>query len=105
MWLGLIHVTSSISTKTPKASIVDIQTGDKYGFVDGEFQLSSDKVLTQEEEMILRWMANDWTTDAICLELGINENKFNHKKKKIYNQLGVQGMGGAIHKANAMGII
>jgi DNA-binding CsgD family transcriptional regulator len=105
MWLGLCSVTPSTSVRSPKASIIDIQTCDKYNFVNGKFQLSSDKVLTQEDVMILGWLAKDLTTKAMCLKLGISENKFNRKKKKIYSLLDVQSAGGAIYKAQIMELI
>ena len=106
MWLCLGLVTPSTSLYNPiKARIIDVQAGDKYNFMGDRFELTTTKVLNQEDTLILKWMSRDVTAEVMCSELGISESSLNRKKKKIYELLGAQGATGAIHKAHLMGVI
>jgi DNA-binding CsgD family transcriptional regulator len=106
MWLALVcAMKMDVKQNLHRAIAIDIKTGDQYNFVKGKFQLSTSKVLDQEDTKVLKWIAEDMTTEQICLYLDISESTLKRKKRKIYEQLGVTTSGAAIYKAVQMGLI
>ena len=105
--LGLAHV-SIIPTRlpiTPKASMINHSTGDEYVFINDKFILTETKTLSDEDIRILKWWAEDLTTEQICDELRISESSYKRKRKKIFDKLNVQTPAGAVFKAGALRLL
>jgi len=105
LWLALCHVTEVACKETKTACLVDVVEGKKYSFVNGNFILSKDEVLTYKEKQILTMLAKDMTAEQISKSLSISLPVFNRHKRKIFNKLGVEKSTSAIHKAHTEGLI
>ncbi|MDR2906959.1 MAG: helix-turn-helix domain-containing protein [Bacteroidales bacterium] len=106
MWLALCFCSAfPEKTEDNRSMIVNSATGERYEFMNGSFVLSDTDALTQEELMILEWMAKELSAEYICDQMKISESSLKRKKQKIYTKLGVLSSSGAIRKAHLMGII
>ena len=106
MWLGLCHVTaSSFLPMFCKATIVNIQTGENYDFIDGKFILSEAKTLTPDEITILTCTAKDMPLKQICALLDISESRLKRKRLTLFNKLNVKTIAAAIYKATTLKIV
>jgi len=105
LWLALCHATEVACKEAKSASLVDVVEGKKYNFVNGNFILSKDEVLTYKEKQILTMLAKDMTAEQISKNLSISLPVFNRHKRKIFNKLGVDKSTSAIHKAHTEGLI
>ena len=106
MWLGLCHVAASPFLPVfCKATIVNIQSGENYDFIDDKFVLSEAKTLTPDEITILTCTAKDMPLKQICALLDISESRLKRKKLTLFNKLNVRTISAAIYKATVLKIV
>jgi DNA-binding CsgD family transcriptional regulator len=106
MWLGLCHVvTSSFLSVFNKASIINIETGKTYDFINGEFTKSEIRVLTPDEITILTYATQDMQVKQICDVLHISESNLKRKRLALFDKLDVKTMSAAIYKATLLKLI
>jgi DNA-binding CsgD family transcriptional regulator len=107
MWLGLGYV-SHLASSTPqiaKAVLTNFLTGEQYIYKNDKFVLTTIKTLTHHEISILKWAAEDKSSEQICDALHISESSFKRKRKQIFEKLNVQSTAAAVYKATSMGLI
>lgn len=106
LWLGLCFVSLSLIKKTANIShAVNTKTGRRYDLINGEYQATQAGNILLEDLNILRYMANEYTSEQICELLGISDSTFKRKKRALFKKLGVCTAVGAIHKAHLTGLI
>jgi DNA-binding CsgD family transcriptional regulator len=107
LWLALGHTrVSNFQSVFCKASVVNINTGENFYYIDDKFVPSEVKTLTPEEMTILTCAAKkDMQIKQICDEFGISESTLKRKRVALLNKLNVKTMGAAIYKATALRII
>jgi DNA-binding CsgD family transcriptional regulator len=107
LWLGLGYV-SHLPSSTPqiaKAVFTNSLTGEQYIYKNDKFFKTTIKTLTYDEILILKWTAEDKTSEQMCDVLHISESSFKRKRKQIFEKLNVQSTAAAVYKASSMGII
>jgi DNA-binding CsgD family transcriptional regulator len=108
LWLALCcnTIAPSFSEESvAKAAVVDSKTGDRWVFAGGKLELTTSKILTDEERKILKWQTDDLTAEQISEYLSISVDSLKRKKRKIYDKLNVATSDAAISKAAQMGLI
>lgn len=106
MWLGLCYVVASSSKKnSKKATLFNSETKERYSFVDGEFVLFDNELISQEELQILRHIIKGYTNDEMCIAFGSTLTALKGKKQRLFDKLEVANSANAVHEANLRGLI
>jgi DNA-binding CsgD family transcriptional regulator len=107
LWLALCCTTiaPSFSEESVAKATVISKTGDRWVFAGGKLELTTSKILTDEEQKILKWQTDDLTAEQIGEYLSISVDSLKRKKRKIYDKLNVATSDAAIYKAAQMGLI
>jgi DNA-binding CsgD family transcriptional regulator len=107
LWLelGYVFVHPAHLPITPKASISNFLTGERYDFAEDKFVLTNTKALSMEEIQILKHLSEGLTVEQICDVLHNSPSTYKRKKKKIYEKLNVTTSSEATYKAHSMGLI
>ncbi|MDR0437910.1 MAG: hypothetical protein LBH22_06360 [Bacteroidales bacterium] len=111
VWLGLCHIIVSPTVKpSGQAVILNTETGEKYEYINGGFELFDAKLITETDIRILEWLVKDVPDKQ--MHLLYNEffgdiclNTFKSRKQRLLEKLNVNSTAGAVHKAHLMGII
>jgi len=105
LWLSFCSVTESRQKKSKHAILTNHQNGDKYKFVNGEYEKKAPIVLTKEEQKIVRWLAKGFTVEYMASELNISCDSVKKKRRKLYEKTDTESPSEIIHWAHTEGVI
>lgn len=101
LWLSLCKISLSESPQMNHSAVItNIETNEKYDFIDNEFVLRSKIDITPTDEQIIRFMIQGMDDYEISLQLNITLDAFKRLKQKLYQKFNVKKASTLIHKVH-----